>query len=588
MEKAVVKATRKDVVHPKLKHVTNVMVGGITSGYIHAAKRSICRSKLGAFKGLIVVHILMQEGNGPAIYDFLSKNTHVLNMEKFRDRNGTRAIEQTKNIRLYANYLCDRMLAYKSTRLDYMSKRITTGSQIYAVKVTDTKFLLLEVSTVQKLLHSLFKSRFDTDTLDNETTFSGFRYMLRDSLKLFQVMNEGVMKMLRVYFELNNTDMRRALDLYKRFIRLTERMDEYLMAARRFESIFGFSIPKLTHAPVSLAKGLEDYLNLPESEKQATKKDIKTQSNSNSKSGASQGLKLKEKSKSGQADQPSQAKATAKKETEDMIDFFASIDEPSQPAIPQNTSLENTFQALSNPFDAGNANLNNNQADINMLLQQQAQNATPFNTSQFSAPQQNPMQFDMGQVSSIQNTQTQAMSPFDNFALAPQMSAIDSNPFRASMMVPNNTSINPYQQPQPVPNVQNNRASYNPFAQTLETNQNMNNTVDVFGTPLNNTAITNNNSFATSNMQGQTGNLNDPFSPFNSSQSSTPFQTSSQATSINWNQSGATPLNNDPFAAFNLNNMKTHHSATPTSTGATNQSQVNNANGNFANFNVFQ
>ncbi|KAJ2595059.1 hypothetical protein H4R99_005503, partial [Coemansia sp. RSA 1722] len=83
------------------------------------------------------------------------------------------------------------------------------------------------------------------------------------------VMNLGVMKMLKVYFEMREDDMKRALDLYKRFVKLTDRTDEYLKISRQFEAIFGFSIPNLTHAPLSLSKALEDFLNMPEDERKS-------------------------------------------------------------------------------------------------------------------------------------------------------------------------------------------------------------------------------------------------------------------------------------------------------------------------------
>ncbi|KAJ2850676.1 hypothetical protein IWW36_001720 [Coemansia brasiliensis] len=241
MEKALHKATRKDAVHPKQKHVD--------------------------------IHILMHEGNGPAIYDYLIRRPNSLDMHRFRDRHGTKGVsefEQSKNVRTYAAYLNDKVLAFKAIRIDHVTQRTPTGSQIFMKQPTDIKFMLLEVSTVQKQLHSVLKNRFDSDTLDNETTFSAFRYCLRDMLKLFQVMNFGVMKMLKVYFEMRDEDMRRALDLYKRFVKLTDRTAEYLKIARQFEAIFGFTIPNLNHAPLSLSRALEDFLNMPLDERKAT------------------------------------------------------------------------------------------------------------------------------------------------------------------------------------------------------------------------------------------------------------------------------------------------------------------------------
>ncbi|KAJ2715004.1 hypothetical protein H4R19_001441 [Coemansia spiralis] len=226
-----------------------------------------------SLKALILIHILMHEGNGPMMYDYLIHRPNTLDMARFRDRHGTKGVsefEQSKNVRTYAAYLSDKVLAYKAIRIDHVTQRQPAGSQIFIKQPTDIKFMLLEVSTVQKQLHSVLKNRFDSDTLDNEATFSAFRYCLRDMLKLFQVMNFGVMKMLKTYFDMDEDDMRRALDLYKRFVKLTDRTDEYLKIARQFENIFGFTIPNLNHAPLSLSKALDDFLNMPAEERKST------------------------------------------------------------------------------------------------------------------------------------------------------------------------------------------------------------------------------------------------------------------------------------------------------------------------------
>ncbi|PIA15723.1 ANTH-domain-containing protein [Coemansia reversa NRRL 1564] len=278
MEKAVHKATRKDAVHPKQKHVDTLIQMTLSGGsmeelFMLVQDRFSEANWVISFKALILVHILMHEGGGPVMYDYLIRRPNTLDMTRFRDRHGTKGVsefEQSKNVRSYAAYLNDKVLAYKAIRIDHVTQRNPNGSQIFTKTPTDIKFMLLEVSTVQKQLHSVLKNRFDSDTLDNETTFSAFRYCLRDMLKLFQVMNFGVMKMLKVYFDMEEGDMRRALDLYKRFVKLTDRTDEYLKIARQFEAIFGFSIPKLNHAPLSLSKALDDFLNMPADERKST------------------------------------------------------------------------------------------------------------------------------------------------------------------------------------------------------------------------------------------------------------------------------------------------------------------------------
>ncbi|KAJ2752418.1 hypothetical protein GGI19_003844 [Coemansia pectinata] len=284
MEKAVFKATRKDAVHPKQKHVDTLIqmtLSGVSMEelFMLIQDRFSEANWVVSFKALILVHILMHESNGPTIYDYLIHHSNALDMTRFRDRHGTKGVsefEQSKNVRTYASYLNDKVLAFKAIRIDHVTQKNPAGSQIYQKAPSDIKFMLLEVSTIQKQLHSVLKNRFESDTLDNETTFSAFRYCLRDMLKLFQVMNLGVMKMLKVYFEMREDDMRRALDLYKRFVKLTDRTDEYLKVARQFENIFGFSIPNLIHAPLSLSKALEEFLDMPVEERAATVSEMKS------------------------------------------------------------------------------------------------------------------------------------------------------------------------------------------------------------------------------------------------------------------------------------------------------------------------
>ncbi|KAJ1729264.1 hypothetical protein LPJ61_003612 [Coemansia biformis] len=307
MEKAVYKATRKDAVHPKQKHV-DTLIQMTLSGASMEELFMLIQDRFSeanwviSLKALTLVHILMHEGNGPMMFDYLIHRPNTLDMARFRDRHGTKGVaefEQSKNVRTYAAYLGDKVLAYKAIRIDHVTQRQPAGSQIFIKRPTDIKFMLLEVSTVQKQLHSVLKNRFDSDTLDNEATFSAFRYCLRDMLKLFQVMNFGVMKMLKTYFDMDEEDMRRALDLYKRFVKLTDRTDEYLKLARQFENIFGFTIPSLNHAPLSLSKALDDFLNMPAEERRSTisamrqaPKSTKARRSSGDESGAAANAKM--------------------------------------------------------------------------------------------------------------------------------------------------------------------------------------------------------------------------------------------------------------------------------------------------------
>ncbi|KAJ2416309.1 hypothetical protein GGF47_005433, partial [Coemansia sp. RSA 2524] len=105
ISKAIHKATRKDAVHPKQKHVDTLIQMTLSGAsmeelFMLVQDRFSEANWVISFKALILVHILMHEGNGPAIYDYLIRRPNALDMHRFRDRHGTKGVsefEQSKN-----------------------------------------------------------------------------------------------------------------------------------------------------------------------------------------------------------------------------------------------------------------------------------------------------------------------------------------------------------------------------------------------------------------------------------------------------------------------------------------------------------
>lgn len=116
------------------------------------------------------------------------------------------------------------------------------------------------------------------DEPENEITLTAFRLLTMDLLVLFHVSNEGTINILgkrnilcgrfwaltvwpEHYFELSKPDATRALNVYRIFVKQTEAVVQYLSLARSHEHSTRLEIPKIKHAPTSLAASLEEYLN---------------------------------------------------------------------------------------------------------------------------------------------------------------------------------------------------------------------------------------------------------------------------------------------------------------------------------------
>jgi hypothetical protein len=78
---------------------------------------------------------------------------------------------------------------------------------------------------------------------------------------MYNVENEAVMNVLSRYFEMSRPDAERAIKIYRTFCAQTELVVQYLSVARRYEHATRLEIPKLKHAPITLAASLQEYLD---------------------------------------------------------------------------------------------------------------------------------------------------------------------------------------------------------------------------------------------------------------------------------------------------------------------------------------
>ena len=221
------------------------------------------------------------------------------------------------------------------------------------------------------------------------------------------------------FFELSKTDAERAMDIYRTFTRQTELVVGYLSVARQHEHHTRVQVPKLKHAPVHLARQLEEYLNDPDFEinrrqyiaEQAAKRRGGSSSKpfskvddddfptpvSNNPFPKSNGSKPAES-------KPESKPQTNKGSDTDLIDFFDTIEEKQTPlptqvnntpmatqvsSQPTANPLNNGFQPqpTATQFPANNGFVQSQPSGFlsNSPYQQQMQQ--PQQTGQFMAPQ---------------------------------------------------------------------------------------------------------------------------------------------------------------------------------------------------------
>ncbi|KAL9011723.1 MAG: hypothetical protein Q9173_003453 [Seirophora scorigena] len=351
-EKSVKGGTKIKLAAPKAKYVEHILVathaGEAGVAEIFRALQNRLRDSTWTivFKALIIVHLMIREGEPKVTLKYLADSPSKLAISNFSDVQA-----QGTNIRHYYSYVLSRAKAFRDTKIDWVRE-----GQGRLKKQTVDKGLLRETESVQTQINALLKCELLSTEPENEITLTAFRLLTMDLLILFGIMNEGTINVLEHYFEMSKYDAERAFKIYKNFGKQTDLVVRFLSVARQYENSTRLEIPKLKHAPTSLTSSLEEYLNDPDFEinrrqylaQQEAKKSGKPIAANSSKSAfepsnnaANKDLPAP-KSSTAQSANPPQPKGPAP----DLIDFFDSIEQNQHPMAtqPQQVSTGQTGQ----------------------------------------------------------------------------------------------------------------------------------------------------------------------------------------------------------------------------------------------------
>ncbi|TDZ68152.1 ENTH domain-containing protein [Colletotrichum trifolii] len=516
-EKSVKGATKIKAAPPKTKYIEHILIathaGEAGVGEVFRALQFRLRDSTWTvvFKSLITVHLMIREGAPDVTLGYLARHPNTLAISNFTD-----AQTQGRNIRHYANYLSARSKAFRETKCDWVR---TKESRLE--KLTVDKGLLRETEILQHQITALLKCDVLESEVENEITVTVFRLLVLDLLALFQALNQGMINILGNFFEMSKVDAERAMSVYRTFTKQTDFVVQYLSTARQYEHQTRVEVPKLKHAPVNLGRQLEEYLSDPDFE--VNRRQYIAEQQTKRKGGLKSSAGAFDPKPTPAANNPfpstnglSQAKPEgAKGPAPDLIDFFESIEQnqtvmaPNQQQHQQQQQMPmQTGFASNSPFQPQPTGFQQNgfgAQQTAFLPQQTGFGANPYqqqSTNPFGQVQQQQPQPQQQQQQQPQPQPPQPQQPnftgagFGGFApqpsyqpgslgaipqdsvasfqtgnqtgmLSPQGGQQVTNPFRASMMmaqqtgVSNNTAFS-------ANNNQNglNRQSTNPFARS--------------------------------------------------------------------------------------------------------------------------
>jgi hypothetical protein len=331
-EKSVKGGTKVKLAPPKSKYVEHILLAtqsgeaGVAEVFRTLTHRLRDSTWTVAFKSLIIVHLMIKEGTPNVTLSYLSAApTHRLAINSFTD-----VQTQGHNIRRYSEYLLARAQAFEAAKCDFVA-----NGQEHVKRLTVDKGLLRETEIIQVQVRSLVKCNMLDDDMENEISLTAFRLLTRDLLDLYAAENEAVMNVLGHYFEMSRTDAERAIKIYKTFCKQTDLVVQFLGVARQFEHATRLEIPKIKHAPTSLATSLQEYLDDKEFDINRRQYLAEQEAKKTGKPFSKPAAQQKSQPAASNPTQSTPAIAPPSQQPKgpapDLIDFFDSIEQKQQP-----------------------------------------------------------------------------------------------------------------------------------------------------------------------------------------------------------------------------------------------------------------
>ncbi|KAM0713194.1 hypothetical protein Q7P35_000646 [Cladosporium inversicolor] len=331
-EKSVKGGTKVKLAPPKSKYVEHILLAtqsgeaGVAEVFRTLTHRLRDSTWTVAFKSLIIVHLMIKEGTPNVTLSYLSAApTHRLAINSFTD-----VQTQGHNIRRYSEYLLARAQAFEAAKCDFVA-----NGQEHVKRLTVDKGLLRETEIIQVQVRSLVKCNMLDDETENEISLTAFRLLTRDLLDLYSAENEAVMNVLGHYFEMSRTDAERAIKIYRTFCKQTDQVVQFLGVARQFEHATRLEIPKIKHAPTSLAASLQEYLDDKEFDINRRQYLAEQEAKKAGKPSSKPAAQPKSQPAASKPTQNTPAIAAPSEQPKgpapDLIDFFDSIEQKQQP-----------------------------------------------------------------------------------------------------------------------------------------------------------------------------------------------------------------------------------------------------------------
>ncbi|CAK7345738.1 unnamed protein product [Dovyalis caffra] len=275
---AIVKATNHVECPPKERHVrkifsaTSVIRPRADVAYcIHAISRRLAKTRnwIVAIKTLIVIHRTLREGDPTFREELLnySRRGNILQISNFKDDSSPLAWDCSAWVRTYALFLEERLECFRTLKYDIEAERLTKASPAATKVHSKTRLLngedlLDQLPALQQLLYRLIgcQARPEGGAYNNYLVQYALALVLKESFKIYCAINDGIINLVDMFFEMTKHDAVKALNIYKRAGQQAENLAEFYEYCKGLELARNFQFPTLRQPPPTFLATMEEYV----------------------------------------------------------------------------------------------------------------------------------------------------------------------------------------------------------------------------------------------------------------------------------------------------------------------------------------
>ncbi|XP_077216072.1 putative clathrin assembly protein At5g35200 [Tasmannia lanceolata] len=265
LDVAIVRATNHVERPAKDKHIMAIFAGisatrprADVAYSIHALARRLAKTHnwAVALKTLIVIHRALREVDATfreEVINYGRSRSHMLNMSHFKDDSSPNAWDYSAWVRTYALYLEERLECFRVLKYDIETEHPRT-------KELDTAELLEQLPALQQLLFRLLACQPQGASVYNIVIQLALSIVATESIKIYSAISDGTMNMVDKFFEMQQHDAVKALEIYRKAGRQAERLSEFYEICKDTGVGRGERFIKIEQPPASFLTAMEEYV----------------------------------------------------------------------------------------------------------------------------------------------------------------------------------------------------------------------------------------------------------------------------------------------------------------------------------------